>query len=264
MFQTSIRERGPSALSVIGVGESSTIIITNQPSAPARRRCWRRLPQLLLVQHIALPPHSPAPGSMLISSCGPVSRRAISCWARSESARLPSPGSPRAAICRGRYQPSVECPARRFRVLLRVGRRRAGARRPAPAQAPVARRHRAGHAEARRQRGERRRAAQAAKRAVVRLPAGAPAMMPNLTPEPTLFQKLRTYLFLRKWRKTAIGRALAEHTQKFLYTESSVWRAAPSAQPQTCGRGRPHSAASRRPDGRCSGGAAFFPAPGPD
>jgi hypothetical protein len=46
--------------------------------------------------------------------------------------------------------------------------------------------------------------------------------MINLTPGPTLLQKLRAYLFMRKWRKTATDRALAKHTQKFFYTESKL------------------------------------------
>jgi hypothetical protein len=42
-------------------------------------------------------------------------------------------------------------------------------------------------------------------------------MMPNLMPPPTLWQKARAYLFLRRFRKTPLGRALANHTHHYFY-----------------------------------------------
>jgi hypothetical protein len=46
--------------------------------------------------------------------------------------------------------------------------------------------------------------------------------MTVLTPQPSLLQKFRFFLFMRKWKRSALGQALAEHTRRFFYTESKL------------------------------------------
>jgi len=47
-------------------------------------------------------------------------------------------------------------------------------------------------------------------------------MIPTLSPEPRLLDKLRNYWFMRRWKKSTVGRALSDHTQNFFYGEGRL------------------------------------------
>ena len=49
-------------------------------------------------------------------------------------------------------------------------------------------------------------------------------MIAALTPTPKLLERFRFYFFMRKWRRTPIGRALAAHTSKVFYEPAGSLR----------------------------------------